>query len=459
MKRIFALTVCFLLSISAIMAQPNKLLADKIIGVVGDKVLLQSELQNALLDMQRQGIELPANAHCFTLEQQLSMKALVLQAEKDSIPVTDEEIDVTIENRIRSFIMQYGSREELERVAGRSVFQLKEDMRGVFREQKLAEAMRNKIVDGVKITPNEVRAYWEKIPVDSLPFYESEVEVGQIVIYPKASSEAEDYAKSQLQSYKQQIESGKDFATVARLNTDDPGSKQTGGRYEINRNQKDFDPSWLSKAFTLKEGQVSNPFKTKFGYHIIQLVSRAGDDAVVRHILKIPMITSIEIAQAKSKLDTVRANIISGNIDFGTAVNKHSNDEMAKFTAGMLQGQNGTRLTYDLLDKEMIPILSTLKVGEISQPMEFKDERDRKGVRLVYLKSKSEPHRENLKDDYSRIAERALEEKKMQVLEEWLAGRLSSYYIQLDEQYKDCEVLAKWYSAANASKTRKYSRN
>lgn len=459
MKRISLLTVVFLSFTIVAIAQPTKkILADKIIGVVGDKVILQSDLQNALLDMQRQGIEAPPNASCLTLEQMLSMKALILQAEKDSLPVSEDEIDGTIDTRIRYFISQYGSREELERIYGRSVFQLKEDMRSAFREQKLAENMRNKIVDGVKITPNEVKAYWEKIPTDSLPFYESEVEIGQIIIFPKAGKEAEDYAKDQLLSYKQQIEAGKDFATVAKLNTDDPGTKQAGGRIDINRNQKDLDPIWLAKAFTLKEGQISNPFRTRFGFHIIQLVSRVGDDAVVRHILKIPMITSVETGQAKSKLDTVRANLISGIIDFGTAVNKYSNDEISKYTAGMLSGPNGTYLTIDQLDKDMIPILSTLKVGEYSQPLDFKDERDRKGVRIVYLKSKSQPHRENLKDDYSRIATRALEEKKMQVLEDWLAKKISSYYVQLDEQFKDCPTLEKWYDAAKASKTRTFNK-
>lgn len=155
--------------------------------------------------------------------------------------------------------------------------------------------MRNKIVEDVKITPNEVKNYYEKIPKDSLKYYETEVEVGQIVSYPKASRDAEEYALEQIAEYKKQIESGaKDFKTIASLYSEDPGSKDRGGQYEINRNQKDLDPIWLSKAFTLKEGQVTNPFKTKFGYHIIQLVSRAGDDAVVRHILKVPQVTGIE---------------------------------------------------------------------------------------------------------------------------------------------------------------------
>lgn len=458
MKKNVILAVFSLFALSTAFAQPKKVLADKIIGVVGDKVVLQSEIQNALLDMQRQGIELPPDAACLTFEQALNVKALVLQAEKDSIPISDEEIDGTIDNQIRNFIAQYGSKEELEKIAGRTVYQLKEDMRGVFRDRKLAEAMRNKIVEDVRITPNEVKAFYEKIPVDSLPFYESELEIGEVIIFPKASRDAEEYAMEQLRGYKKEAETGRDFGTLAKLNTDDPGSRQSGGRYEINRNQKDWDAVWMSKAFTLKPGQISNPFKTRFGYHIIKLESRLGDDAVVRHILKVPTVTSVEVNEAKAKLDSVRSFLIAGTIDFGTAVNRYSNDEGSKFTGGMKQGPNGTFLTIDQLDKDVVPILSRLKVGEYSQPVEFTDERDRKGVRIVYLKSKSEPHRENLKDDYNRVASKALEEKKMKVLEDWFEKKLGTYYVMIDEQYRNCEILSKWFEAAKTSKTRTFSK-
>ena len=174
-------------------AQPKKVVADKIIAVVGNKIILKSDLDNSLMDMQRQGVEVPPDARCLTLQQSMGIKALVLQAEKDSLPVTDEEIESDIDNQIRYFMSQYGSKEELERVAGKSVYQLKEDFKEGFRDRKLASAMRNKIVEDIKITPNEVKNYFDKIPTDSLALYESEIEVGQIVVYPKASHEAEVY--------------------------------------------------------------------------------------------------------------------------------------------------------------------------------------------------------------------------------------------------------------------------
>lgn len=426
-------------------SQTKRVIADKIIAVIGDKIVLKSDIDNSLADMQRQGIELPPNAFCLSLEQAMGIKALVLQAEKDSLPITDEEIEIDIDNRIRNYINQLGSKDELERVAGKSVYQMKEDFKDPIRDQKLAQAMRNKVVGDIRITPKEVQEYFNKIPTDSLPLYETEMEIGQIVVYPKASRDAEEYAIEQLKEYKQQIESGKrDFCAIANNYTEDPGSKDKCGQYEINRSQKNLDREWLNKAFSLKEGQISNPFKTRFGYHIIQLISRAGDDAVVRHILRIPQVTKVEMKETLEKLDSVRAKLIAGTLNFGDAVNKYSNDEGSKFTGGMIQGPNGGYLTIDQLDKDMVAMLKDLKVGQYSQPVEFADESGKKGVRIVYLKTKTEPHRMNMKDDYNRISELALEEKKNDALDVWFTKRIPTYFIMIDDEYKACPEMSKW---------------
>lgn len=445
-KTVLLLTILFA-SIAA-WAQPTyKVVADKVVAVVGDKIVLQSDIDNTISDMERQGMPLPENPECMIMEQAMAMKALMLQAEKDSLFVSDDEIDAMIENQIRGFIAAYGSKEELERVAGRTIYQLKEDFRTNFRERRLAENMRNKIVDNIRITPQEVRAYFESIPPDSLPLYESELEIGQIVIYPKASRDVEEYTIEQLNEIKKQAEAGRDFGVLANMHTEDGGSRDRGGLYEINRTQRDLDRVWLSKAFTLKEGQISMPFKTKFGYHIIKLESRYGDDAVVRHILKIPKVTQVEIREGLQKLDSIRAQLITGNMDFGTAVSKYSEDEMSKFTGGWINGRNGNFVAIDELDKSMIPILTDLKVGEYSQPMEFMDERGRRAVRLIYLKTKTDPHVENLKDDYNRIAQRALEIKKEKAIDDWFENRVKQFYIRVDERYQNCEVLQKWLPA------------
>ena len=441
--------LCFLIlncCLAASYAQPKKVIADRIIAVVGDKIVLKSDIENTILDMQRQGIEVPENARCLSLEQAMGIKALVLQAEKDSLPITEEEITAEIDNQIRGFINQYGSKEKLEEISGRTLYQLKEDFKDGFRERKLAGAMRNKIIEPVRITPNEVKAHFDKIPKDSLPFYESELEIGQVIVFPKASRDAEEYSIDQLKEFKEQLESGKkDFCTLAGAYSDDPGSKDKCGRYELNRNEKQWDPTFLAKAFSLKEGQISIPFKSKFGYHIIQMINRAGDDAVVRHILKIAPITKTEITAAKAKLDTVRSRLIAGVIQFGEAVSKYSDDEGSKFTGGRKSNSEGnTYITIDQLDKDMVIMMKDLTVGQYSQPVEFTDERGKKGVRIVYLLSRTEPHRENLKDDYNKVSQRALEEKKNITLEKWFNERIPAYYIKVDEEYKSCEEMKKW---------------
>jgi peptidyl-prolyl cis-trans isomerase SurA len=446
----FQALVLLCLSITGF-TQQQKVVADKIIGIVGDKVILHSDVANAILDIQRQGGQIPPNAECFVLEQQLTLKALVLQAERDSIVIDDEEIEGLLDNQIRGFIANYGSKEALEEIAGRTVYQIKEDFRQSFKERKLAERMRDKIVEPVKITPQEVKTYWDKIPKDSLLFYESEVEIGEIIVYPSASRDLEKLAMDELADWKSQIESGRStFASLASLYSDDPGSKNNGGQYTINRTEKNWDPAFISNAFRLKEGQVSPVFKSKFGYHIIQMVSRAGDDAIVRHILRIPKVTDAELSDGIQKLDSIRAKLIAGTISFGEAVSKYSDDPNAKFTGGMRQGQNGTFLTIDQLDKDLVTLLADMKVGEYSKPTPFADERNKRGVRIAYLKTRTEPHRENLKDDYDRVAARALEIKKNQILEKWFEKHIPSYYLLIDKDFNGCPTLSGWlkYSAS-----------
>ena len=444
MKNTFLLITVFSLALVS-QAQTHKVVADKIVGVVGDKIILQSDIRNAILDAQRNGQTVPENADCVIMEQALAQKALVLQAEKDSLAVSEEEIDAQLDNQVRGFVSMYGSKDALEQISGRTVHQIKEDFRQSFRERKQAELMRNKIVANIKITPTEVKAYYDKIPVDKLVFYESEVEVGEVVVYPKASRDLELYAIEELTDMKKQVESGtKKFETLASLYTDDPGSKQTGGMYNINRTEKTWDPAFLSNAFRLKEGQVSPVFKSKFGYHIIQMVSRAGDDATVRHILKIPTITDTEVAIMVDKLDSIRTRLNNGSLTFGEAVSRYSDADESKFTGGMRQCGNGTYCTIDQLDKDLVVQLKNLKPGEISAPIPFTDERGKKAVRLIYLKSRSEPHRENLKDDYNRVADRAIEEKKNEAIEKWFNSKIPTFYLVIDPQFNSCQQLGAW---------------
>lgn len=464
MKKIYLFVVLFAavgLFTTHVAAQSKKVIADKIVGQVGDKIILRSDIENAISDLKRQAqgqenVIIPTA--CQILEGQLIQKALVLQGQKDSLKISEDDIDAALDNRIRGAIQQYGSKDLLEEIAGKTIYQLKEDFREAFRDQKLAEEMQKKIVGNVKITPNEVRAYYGKIPKDSLPFYESEVEISQVVVIPKANKDVEEYVAKQMLDYKRQVESGKQkFEQLVKLYSEDPGSKDAGGQYTLNRNEKTWDPAFLSASFRLKEGQISPVVKSKFGLHIIQLVSRSGDEAVVRHILRIPPVTEDEIKETTVKLDSIKKALIAGSLSFNEAVSKFSDDENSKFSAGSVAGPNGTTfLTIDMLDKDMVVALKNLKPGQYSAPQVYTDERSRKAVRLIYLKRRTEPHRENLLDDYNRIAQRAIEEKKSAALEKWFKDHIPTYYVSIDKDYTGCEGLNDWKAAAaKASADRK----
>ena len=455
MKIVSVVFSLVLLSFSA-KAQVKKVLADKIVATVGDKFILRSDIDNAIADYKRQaqgqeGVTIPSV--CQIMEGQLIRKALVLQAEKDSIIVTEDEIQNAIDGRIRSFLQQFGSKEVLEEVAGRSIFQLKEDFKILIKEQKLSEEMQQKIVDKVKITPTEVRAFYNKIPVDSLPLYESEVQVLELVMHPKANRDIEEYVIKQLMDYRRQVEAGiNKFDQLVKLYSEDPSSKENLGQFSLNRNEKNFDPAFMSGSFRLKEGQISAPIKSKFGYHLIQLISRTGDDAVVKHILRIPPIANDEINETVHFLDSVRKDIIANKYSFGEAVNKHSDDEGSKFTGGAISGRDGsTYINYDQLpDKDMVVLLKSMKPGDISAPQVYTDDRGRKTVRLVYFRDLTQPHKENLKEDYNRVAARALEVKKARVLESWFNEHITNYYINIDEEYQTCNEIKEWTKVANS---------
>ncbi|MEY4052895.1 MAG: peptidylprolyl isomerase [Chitinophagia bacterium] len=446
---IFCLTISYTAK-----AQVKKVLADKIIATVGDKFILKSDVENAIGDYKRQAqgqenVNIPSE--CQVVEGQLIRKALVLQALIDSINVTEDEVEVAMEGRIRNFIQQFGSKEVLEEVAGRSVFQLKEDFRLLIKEQKLADEMQSKIVEKIKITPTEVRNYYNKIPVDSLPLYESEVQVTELVMHPKANRDVEEYVIKQMLEYRKQIESGANkFDQLVKLYSEDPSAKENLGLFNLNRNEKNFDPAFMAGSFRLKEGQISAPIKSKFGYHIIQLISRSGDEAVVKHILRIPPITNDEINETKVFLDSIRKEIIAGRMSFGEAVNKYSDDDGSKFSGGAITGRDGsTYVNIDQLDKEMVVLMKNMKPGDISTPQVYLDDRGRKTVRLIYFKERTTPHRENLKEDYNKVAQRALEEKKAKSMEAWFKEHVPNYYVFIDDSFQGCAELKDWTKVAN----------
>lgn len=436
---------------TAVRAQTQ--VADKIIAVVGkSRIILKSELDVQAAEMKRQDPNFNDSMKCFMLQQMMIRKLLVEQAERDSVIVSDDEVEGTLENRLRYFIRMYGSKEKLEQSSGKTVYQIKDENREVVREQMLAEKVEGQLMQNIKITPAEVRVFYERIPKDSLPFFPASVEMGQIVIMPPVSAELDDYARSKLADIRKQIvEEGKSFEAMAGLYSDD-GTRDNGGDLG-SMTRGDYVPEFAAAAWKLQNGEISPIVKTSFGYHIIQMVQRQGEAAHLRHILIRPERSAADYRATLAKLDSIRTQLTAGKLTFPEAVGKFSTDENSKLTGGMITdpNTNATQLEVEKLDPALALMIDSLKPGMYSSPQEFMNQTGEKACRIVYMKTRTEPHKANLKDDYSRIQDVALAQKKSMKLEKWVTEKLPTYYIRIDPAYQTCGPLQKWAAQAATS--------
>ncbi len=423
--------------------------ADKIIAIVGaNRIILQSDLDQ-MVEQSKQGNPnevVTDSMRCLILQDMVSGKMLVEQAERDSLLVSDDEVEGQLDNRIRYFIRLYGSQEKLEAASGKTIFQMKEAYRDVVKEQMMAEKVRSKILENVRVTPAEVQAFYDRIPKDSLPFFPATVEVGQIVLAPRVNPELDAYARKKLEDIRTEIvKGGKSFETMAGLYSEDPGSRDNGGRID-GVTRSGYDPAFVQATFRLQNGEISPVFKSRFGYHIVQMIQRKGDQADVRHILIIPQHTDADYKASLERLDSIRAEIIAGKLSFGEAVNKYSTDEQGKMTGGMISDPRtgSTRLQVDQLDPQLALMIDSLKPGSISLPQVFSSQSGERNTRIVMLKSRTEPHKANMRDDYAQIQNVAKAQKEQQKLESWITERLPTYYLKVDPQYTDCPGLKHW---------------
>jgi peptidyl-prolyl cis-trans isomerase SurA len=448
--RMLAACVLFIGLFSTAQAQERKS-ADKIIAIVGkNRIILQSELDEQSQQMAAQqynGVPLTDSMRCLLLQEMITTKMLVEQAERDSLLVSDEEVDANLDNRIRYFTSLYGGREKMEQQTGKTVHQMKEEYRDIFREQMMADKVKSKLLENVRVTPAEVQAFFNRQAKDSLPFYPATVEVGEVVVDPITNPELDKYAREKLEDIRKQIVTdGKSFETMAGLYSEDPGSRDNGGLYtDVSRNGG-FATEFISAAFRLQNGEVSPVVRTQFGYHIIQMVKRKGDQVDVRHILIMPQHTSEDYKAAMARLDSVRAQIIAGKLNFAEAVTKYSTDQNAKMTGGMMTDQRtgSNQLPIDQLDPALALMIDSLKPGSISQPQQFKTARGELSCRIVYLRSRTDPHQANLKDDYSKIQAVAKQQKEYDRLQNWIAERLPTYYLKVDPDFQHCSNLTHW---------------
>ena len=444
MKKQF-LYIFFILTGFASIAQQN---IDKTIAVVGKYVVLRSDLERELKTLKADGMKITDSLRCAMFDELMYQKLLLAQAEKDSVRVKDEQVDAEMDRRMNYYLGQFGSEEKFEAFYGKTVKQYKEEMRDEIRNILVAQQMQSKVVSDIKVSPADVRNYFNSIPKDSLPLINTEVEIGQLVKKPVVSDEAKKAAREKLEGYRQRVLKGESMSVIATLYTEDPGSAKTGGRYDgIARGQ--FVPEFEAVAFRLKPGEVSEIFESTFGYHFIQLISRRGELVDVRHILVTAKVTAQDVANAKIVLDTIYQHIISGKISFCDACSKFSDDKDTKNNCGILQNAaaGSTRFEIEQLgqtEPNLVFMLDKMSPGDISKPLLNQSADSKQSFRIIYLKTRSEPHQANLKDDYQRMQNMAQTSKQKSVVDAWVNKKLRSIYVRMDDDYKNCSLRHNW---------------
>jgi peptidyl-prolyl cis-trans isomerase SurA len=437
----------FLLMFSLTICAQEKVI-DKIVAVVGTNPILKSELEAQYQQVLSQQEAVDENTRCRLLEELLFQKLLLAQAQKDSLEVTEAQIEQELDRRMRYYIGQFGSEEKFRDFYGKSSEDYKADLKDNVRDLLLAQQMQGKIVDDISVTPNDIKTYFNSIPKDSIPLISAEVEVGQIVKKPAISTEAKKASKEFIEGLRQRVLKGESFATLAALYSKDPGSSSKGGLYE--RVQRgDFVPEWDAWAFRLKPGEVSEVFESVYGYFIIQLVERRGEEVDARSLLYFADVDPADLLKAKLSLDTIYTKLITDTISFNEAAARYSEDDETKYNGGLLVNPfNGS--TYFAMDEigqvdqNVAFAIDKLKVGEFTKPTPFATRDGKQAYRILYLKRRTEPHYANLTDDYQKIQNAALVKKQEQAIQDWIKKKLSDNFVRIADDYKNCNFSKKW---------------
>lgn len=437
------ITIVLTASVPAL-AQQNEVLIDEVVAVVGNRIILESDLETQVLQQQAQGVTTGKQTlKCQILEDLMIQKLFVNQAEVDSVTVTDNQVESALDHRVRYFVSQFGSQEKMESFYGKTVMEIKNEFREIIREQLMAEEVQQSIVENIKVTPSEVRAFFNRIPPDSIPLIPSEFEIGQIVKKPPVGNEELNAVRERLRGYRNRILAGERFETFAALYSEDPGSASRGGELGFYRRGELF-PEFEAVAFRLERGEVSDIVKTKAGFHIIQLIERRGETVNVRHILLRPKPSPIELEMASNFLDSLAREIRAGKLTFEEAL-KFSDDPGKMHGGLLLNPYTGTRrFEAEHLEPSVFFVVDKMKVGDISGAVPFIDEDGYSAFRLLYLKERTSPHRANLNDDYDRIKNWALESKQRDAIVEWIRNKNKKTFIKIVERYRDCEFDTPW---------------
>lgn len=445
MRLAFLISVLLSLSLSA-KAQTT---VDKIVAQIGDNVILLSDIQAQKIQILQAGLELTPEKDCQILEELMYQNLLLNQAILDSIEVSDAQVDAEMEQRIRVIEGQIGGRQKLEEFYGKTIGDIKREFKTVIKDQLLSKEMERTITTNVSITPREVRRFYENIPLDSIPLISSQLSFQQIVQYPEITTKDKERAFNKLADIRKKIiKNGKSFSTQARIHSMDPGSATEGGK--INATRGMMVPQFEAAVFSLDKNGISDVFETNYGYHIVQLLDRKGDDYSCRHILIIPEFEFEAIAVAEKKMDSCYQLLSSGEISWEEAVTRFSNDETTRQNNGTITNPISGDIMWSMedlnqVDQQIYLLTNSLEKGDLSTPSLYTNMMERKeGIRIVKLVDRTVAHRANLKDDYALIKSAAESEKKQKIVSEWTTSKIGNAYIRLDEDYKNCNFSNNW---------------
>lgn len=420
---------------------------NEIVAVVGNKIIMTSDVEERVTQMVMQG-EAPDNfdTRCMVLEENLYQKMLVYRAGVDSVEVSPDQVEAELERRIRYFVSQFESQEKMEEYLGKSIPEIKKEFRQAIEEQLLVQQMQEKITGSLKVTPGEVRAFYNRIPQDSLPYIPSEIEYAQIVVNPAVSEEEKRKVRDKLNKVRNDILRGGSFALKAKVNSQDRGSAEKGGELGFMA-REDLVPEFSAVAFRLKPGEVSEIVETEFGFHIIELVEKRGEMANFRHILMKPEISDEAYEKAQLKIDSLHA--IIGTVDsltFEKVAELFSMDDDTKFNGGRaFNFQSGSgKFKIDQLDMFTYREISGLNPGQFSKVHIFDTQTGGKAFRILKLISRSQPHIADLKNDYQIIQSAALAEKESEAITKYINRMKQTMYIKIQDTYNTCDFTNNW---------------
>ena len=426
----------------------KKIKVDGVSAVIGDYVILDSDIDKTLIDMESQGISTKDISRCQLLGKLMEDKLYAHHAIQDSLEVSVEEVYSMVDRIIDNFINQLGSIEKvLEFYNKEDEPTFRQEIFEINKTQKLSSLMQAEIIQDIEITPEEVRLFFNSIPEIDLPTFGTELEISQIVIEPKVSKNEEDRIINLLKSFKEDIlENGSSFSSKAILYSQDPGSRSSGGKYTLHRKKPRMVKEFRDVAFRLQEGEISEPFKSDFGWHIISVDKIRGQEVDIRHILLTPKIDPPQLLEAKRIIDTIRTRIINKEITFEKAALAFSTEKETKFNGGVLinpeTGDNKFELTK--LDPVLYNQIRNLKDGEISYPILDEDRSGLKKYKILLISNRFDEHKADYSLDYSKIKDLALKEKQIKIIQTWMEEKIEETYVNINKDSRKCVFVNNW---------------